>query len=416
MLSVAELVYWHFSKNYATGVGRKKIRLNQQITQSAAESIAGIRQIKIFSLEKSVLDEFVKDFKKLVALMVRFQVISGLPLVMGEMLMVIMVIGLILFYGYWLKSDVTALIPALSLFTVSMLRLFSTVSKLLSDRMSVASYWPSLRLVRELSSRTDAVEEVADGQKIISLKNSIRFDHVVFQFDGAAMLFENLCLEIPKNRITAIVGLSGAGKSTLCDLITKFFIPTNGKIIVDGIDLNELDVKSWRRRIGYVSQDTFLFNGTITENIAMGMPGHATKERVIWASEIAGVNEFIESLPQGYQTPVGHGGVTISGGQRQRIAIARALIRDPDLIIFDEATSSLDSKNERQLLESIKKIVREKAILFITHRLASLWVADFIYFLDNGKIIESGTYNSLIEAKGALWKLLQMFKHQNTSN
>jgi len=412
----SHLILGRFAQTYAIGVGQKKIQLNQQITQSATESIAGIRQVKIFSLEKNVLVEFVQRFKQLVNLMVRFRVISALPIILGEILMVILVLGLILFYGYWAKSDVVAHIPVLSLFTVSALRLFPAVSKLLAQRMSISSYWPSLILVHDLCNEINSTERVDEGKKIRKLTHSIAFEHVNFEFNNEVRLFKNLCLEIPKSRITAVVGLSGAGKSTLCDLITKFYVPTNGKIILDGINLADIRVQSWRRRIGYVSQDTFLFNTSIAENIAIGLPEGADHNRVVWAADRAGVSEFIETLPEGYQTPVGHGGVTLSGGERQRIAIARALIRDPDLIIFDEATSSLDSKIERQILKSIKNISKNKAVLFITHRLSSLWIADFIYFLENGQIIESGSYQSLMESKGTLWKLLQMSEHEDTSN
>jgi len=410
---LALVLMWRLTREYSMDVGRRKITLNQQITQIAAESIAGVRQLKIFSLESRVGKEFADHLSRLVKIIVGFSVVRTLPLVIGELLIVVITVGIFLLYKYGFNADLVSIIPVLGLFMVCAVRFFTNISRFLSQRMSIASYWPSLRLVSDLCEKTDSAKIEDKGKVIRKLSKGITFDHVDFIFESNVQLFNRLYLEIPKGRITAVVGLSGAGKSTLCDLITHFYVPTDGKIWVDGIDLNELSVQSWRQRIGYVSQDTFLFNTTIAENIAIGLPEGADDKRVFLAAEKAGVNEFIKMLPEGYQTPVGHGGVSLSGGQRQRIAIARALTRDPDLIIFDEATSSLDSKIERQLLESIKNISANKAVLFITHRLSSLWIADYIYFLENGRIVESGTYHSLVETKGAFWKLLQLSENEN---
>jgi len=356
------IAFWKITQRYATDVGRRKMALNQKITQIATDAIAGIRQIKIFSLEQHVGEEFRKKLDRLVRVIVGFRVVNGMPLVLGEMTIIVIVVGILLFYRYALNADLKAVIPVLGLFMVSSVRFFMNVSRFISQRMSIASYWPSLRLVRQLS-RSGQEEEGEQGEIVFQgLQDRVSFCHVSFRFENGFELFDDISLEIPKGKTTAVVGLSGAGKSTICDLLSRFFKPTQGQILVDDERLEDLRVRSWRRKIGYVSQETFLFDATIKENIAMGIPEGATDEQVYAVGRMAGVDEFISRLPDGYDTPIGVD-VNLSGGQRQRIAIARALIRDPDLIILDEATSSLDARMERRLLETIKKIAGNKAVL-----------------------------------------------------
>ncbi|MBW1680341.1 MAG: ABC transporter ATP-binding protein [Deltaproteobacteria bacterium] len=401
------IAFWRITQRYATDVGRRKIALNQEITQIAAEAIAGIRQLKIFSLERRVGQEFRRKLGRLVRVIVGFRVVSGMPLILGELTIVIIVVGILLFYRYELDVDLKTVIPVLGLFMVSSVRFFMSVSRLISQRMSIVSYWPSLKLVRQLSRRAPDREPEQGGREFQGLRARVSFSHVSFKFENGFQLFDDLSLNIPKGKITAVVGLSGAGKSTICDLLSRFFIPTQGQILVDDERLEDLSVRSWRRKIGYVSQETFLFDTTIKENIAIGVPEGATDEQVYAVGRMAGVDEFVSRLPHGYDTPIGVD-VNLSGGQRQRIAIARALVRDPDLIILDEATSSLDARMERRLLETIKKIAGNKAVLFITHRLSSLWIADYIYYLEKGQVVEQGSYEDLMAEKGSFWRLQQL--------
>lgn len=405
------LLLWNVTHRYSLDVGRRKIELNQAISQIASESIAGIRQLKIFSLENLVLKEFSDALQRLVRTIVGFKVVTSLPLVLGEVIIVIIFVGLLLLYRYWMKGDVTALIPVLGLFIVGAVRLSTCVSELLSMRMSLLSFWPSLSLVRGLASDQSTWEKDMGTAPAIRPEVCISLKNVNYVFEGGATLFRDLSLEIPKGKITSVVGPSGSGKSTLCDLITRLESPTSGKILVDGIDLSSFRIRSWREHVGYVSQECFLFNSTVRENISSGRLG-CSDEEIFQASKLAGAAEFINALPAGYETVVGEGGIALSGGQRQKIAIARVFVRNPGIIIFDEATSALDNESEHGVLDSLRKIARDKTILFITHRLSSLNVADLIYVLDHGKVSEAGSYEQLITMHGVFWHLVNLSQNE----
>ncbi|MBP3836580.1 MAG: ATP-binding cassette domain-containing protein, partial [Pyramidobacter sp.] len=204
----------------------------------------------------------------------------------------------------------------------------------------------------------------------------------------------------------AIVGATGAGKSTLVDLVQRFYDPQQGNVTIDGYDVKTVDLKSLRTQIGIVPQDPILMKGTIAFNISYGY--HAAPEEIRHAAQIAGISDFIESLPNGYETEVGIRGVTVSGGQRQRIAIARAIVRNPRIIILDEATSSLDAAVEHQIQEAMDKAMEGRTSFIIAHRLSTIMNADRILYLENGHIVEEGTHQELLERKGAYQKLFSL--------
>jgi subfamily B ATP-binding cassette protein MsbA len=203
--------------------------------------------------------------------------------------------------------------------------------------------------------------------------------------------------------MTALVGGSGAGKSTLADLIPRFYDPTQGKVLIDGIDLREFEINSLRRRLAVVSQDTFIFNTSVRNNIAYAM--EQADEAAIWeAARRANALEFILELPDGFETKLGERGVRLSGGQRQRIAIARALLRDPDILILDEATSALDSVSERLIQKSLEELSVGRTVIAIAHRLSTIVRADKVVVLEAGRIVEQGGYQELLQQRGKLWK------------
>jgi len=316
-------------------------------------------------------------------------------------------VGFLLLYQYVVKADASTLIPIMGLFVVSSLRLFSSLSQIVAQRMAIISYLPSLDVVHKLSSDVQREENGTEGAAISSVEKEIKFQEVDYEFENGSKLLDKISMEFPVGRITAVVGASGVGKSTICDLVTLLFQPTKGAILVDGRNLSLLKGSVWRKNIGYVSQEPFLFNASIRENIMVGLPS-ANEKEMMQAAELSYSNEFIEQLPQKYDTFVGESGISLSGGQRQRLAIARALIRDPDMLIIDEATSSLDAKSERHVLDALKFLAARKSIIFITHRLSSLWVADFIYFMDKGRIVEAGTFDELNANEGPFSRFLKL--------
>lgn len=405
--AVMLFIVWRVTHNYSLAVGKKKIKLNQQISGVAAESIAGIRQVKTFSIENRVIKEFSDRLDRLVNLLVRFTVINMLPKVFGETIIFTLIIGALLFYQYVMGLSIVSIIPIMGLFMISAQKLFSSLTNLLSQRMSIISYMPSFKLVNELINDKAVLEDRSNGRAIKPFGGTIRFHNVSFSYTGEKALFDSLNLEISKGNITAVAGPSGSGKSTICDLLIRFYKPTDGEIVIDNINLQEFDIKAWRSLIGYVSQDSFLFNTTVGENILIGKPDASIKE-IIWAAQLANAHEFIEALPEKYDTILGDSGVALSGGQRQRIAIARAIIRNPELLILDEATSALDLRSEQCIYDSLKELSKTRAVLLISHRLSSLRFASQIYVLENGTIVESGQYDKLIKEKGLFWELEQL--------
>jgi ATP-binding cassette, subfamily C, bacteriocin exporter len=235
---------------------------------------------------------------------------------------------------------------------------------------------------------------------------AIELRDVTFQYGCRGKVLDGLNLRFPAGRTVAILGESGSGKSTLLKLLLGFYAPTDGRVLVDGVDLRDLDLGSVRGRIGLVAQDPFIFNGSIRDNIAFGRPGAALDD-VVAAARAAGLEEFITGLPDRYESPIGERGANMSGGQRQRLAIARALLREPDVLIFDEATSHLDTATERAIQQSLRTALAGKTVILVAHRLSTIRDADYVYVLHQGRVVEEGVPRQLLAQSGwyaALWQ------------
>jgi ABC-type multidrug transport system fused ATPase/permease subunit len=239
------------------------------------------------------------------------------------------------------------------------------------------------------------------------LRNGLAFESVTFRYksDEPAVI-KNVSVTIDRGTMVAVVGPSGAGKTTLMALVSRLYDPQQGRILVDGVDLRDLDMRSWRRRLSVVTQDIFIFNDTVANNIRFGR-GDVSIERVRAAAELAAAAEFIDQLPQGYDTLLGDRGVRLSGGQQQRIAIARAIIADPDLLIFDEATSNLDTFTERAIQRAMEQMAQSRTLLVIAHRLSTIRRADKIIVLDDGRIVEEGSHRELLARRGTYWEMVE---------
>ena len=318
-----------------------------------------------------------------------------------------LLIGMLLFAFAFLIPNNKLQVASLLTFLFVLFRLIPIIRQLNGARAKLSNFQGSIHNVKQLL-RTDNKPYLLDGNVECSqLKRAIELRSVSFGYDADNLVLHDINLTIERGETVALVGASGAGKSTLADLIPRFYDPTQGEILIDGIALPTFTLSSLRHRIAVVSQDTFIFNTSVRNNIAYAIET-ADEAAILEAARFANALEFIKDLPEGFDTPLGDRGVRLSGGQRQRIAIARALLRDPDILILDEATSALDSVSERLIQESIEKLAVGRTVIAIAHRLSTIVRADKVVVLEQGRIVERGNYQELLDQRGELWKYHQM--------
>jgi ATP-binding cassette subfamily B protein len=276
----------------------------------------------------------------------------------------------------------------------SLTRVVPIIGLLLQGKTSIEAFIPAYEQLERLRQDAVALEEPRGGTVFRSLRDRLRFTNVSFSYPGRKPALKSVTLEVRKGQMTALLGDSGAGKTTVVDLMLGLYKQSAGNILLDGKELAEYDRNSYRQKVGYVPQEPQLFNTTVRENMLWSTP--EASENDIWlACHMANAEEFVRELPDGLETILGDRGVRLSGGQRQRLALARAIIRKPDLIILDEATSSLDTESEKLIQKSIENLPGEITIVIIAHRLSTILNADYVYILEKGKIIEEGTYSQL---------------------
>ncbi len=369
------------------------------------EALTGVRTVKSMSVEKSVRWQWEERLNKEIRISFRGQMMS---LQLGALSSVIGTLG---------STAITWLGASLVIsgeFTIGQLFAFSMISgNVTGPFLRLAGLWTQLQEITIAVERLcDVIEAKPEENPELSYRDistfqgRVKFENITFKYspDADRNILENINFEIAPNQTIAVVGRSGSGKSTLAKLILGLYVPTSGKILVDGIDLKTVSLQSLRAQVGVVDQDTFLFSGTIKNNIALSRPGADISE-VELAAELAGAAEFIDKMPMRYETEIGEGGGMLSGGQRQRIAIARSLLNNPKLLIFDEATSSLDTESERTVQNNLEKIRHDRSTIIIAHRLSTVQNADRILVLDKGLLIEQGTHDELMSQRGHYYYL-----------
>jgi subfamily B ATP-binding cassette protein MsbA len=245
------------------------------------------------------------------------------------------------------------------------------------------------------------VRDMPGARRAAPFRGRIEFDHVFFHYDPNAPVLQDVTFRIEPGQVAALVGPTGAGKSTIASLLPRFYDPTDGVVRIDGQDIRVFQQKSVRRQISFVLQETLLFHGTIWNNIAYGKP-EATRAEIVRAAELANAHEFIERLPDGYNTILGERGATLSGGQRQRLAIARAIIRDTPILVLDEPSSGLDAASEKLVFDALDRLIEGKSSIIIAHRLSTIQRADIIFVVQNGRIVQRGSHDELM-ARGGLY-------------
>jgi len=382
-------------------------KANKTFTSSALTFVNGIRTVHAASTQAIETERYYKATEEIYTSQMAVVKLSELvqPIIegAGATLLVGMVVvsyGLLIATGQLTAAELLTFLFVL----IRATPLFSALNATLVGFMATQG---SLSAVTDLLRRDDKPYMTDGSRRFTGLKHAIDFESVNFSYASGRPILQDITLSVQQGKTTALVGASGAGKTTLADLIPRFYDPSEGKILVDGLPVKSLSIDSFRQKMAIVSQDTFIFNTTVRENIVYGIE-HASEAQVYEAAQMSNAMEFIQALPKGFDTVLGDRGVRLSGGQRQRIAIARALLRNPDILILDEATSALDSVTERLIQESLERLSAGRTVIAIAHRLSTIMNADKIVVLEQGRIVEQGNYQTLLASKGALWKYHKM--------
>jgi ABC-type multidrug transport system fused ATPase/permease subunit len=377
---------------------RERGRINAEVTGRLNEALGGIRIVKTYTAEKREELVFARGVHRLFRNVARS--ITGVSAVTALTTVIVGIIGIIIILmggqailaGTMTLGDLVLYIIFTGLVAAPMVQIASIGTQL-------TEAFAGLDRIREVMRMMTEDEEDDRRDAVDDIRGAVTFDDVWFEYRPGLAVLEGVSFQAPAGSTTALVGPSGSGKSTLISLVMAFNRPRSGRILVDGRDLAALRLRDFRRHLGVVLQENFLFDGTVFDNIRYGRP-HASREEVRRAARVAHADEFVDSFPEGFDTVIGERGIRLSGGQRQRLAIARAILADPRILILDEATSSLDSESEAKIQDALRALRRGRTTFVIAHRLSTIRSADQILVLEAGRIVERGTHEQLYALGG----------------
>lgn len=371
------------------------------------ETLKSTKVIKIFSAEKIMDNRFMQSMQKWINSSINLGRKKELASPMSEFLGSVTFL-IIAWYGGKQIIVEQSISPAdFLVFLGIFFQILPPVKSLSQSISNVQKGEASLERVLEILDADVKIDEIANPVSISTLNSSIEFNNIGFFYDKDHTILKNFSLSIPKGKTVALVGQSGSGKTTIANLLARFYDVSEGEILIDGTNIKNLKLQEYRKLLGMVTQESVLFNDSVYNNILMGKPD-ATKEEVIAAAKIANADAFITRLPEGYDSNIGDDGGKLSGGQKQRVSIARAVLKNPPIMILDEATSALDTESERFVQDALEKMMENRTSLVIAHRLSTIQKADWIVVMEKGDIVEQGTHHDLIAKKGMYNKLVEL--------
>lgn len=395
--------------------GRRIRKISKQAQKRIAavldvmqETYNAIRVVKAFGMEEFESSRFRTVNEKANKSYLRRQAVKKIISPLMEFLGVMAAVLVLMAGAHLIIREQILTGTKFFIFLFAASRLYRPIKELSKIHLEIQSGLAGAERVFEILDTRQNLTEKPDAPDLPPVKDKISFDHVSFHYENSSYhALENITVDIRRGSVVALVGRSGAGKTTFANLLCRFYDPTDGAITVDGKDIRDVSLQSLRDRIAIVTQETILFNDTIRNNIAYGRKDIPI-ESIIDAAEKSYADEFIRNLPEGYDTPIGQHGGRLSGGQRQRIAIARAILKNPDILVFDEATSSLDSEAEHKIQQAMQNLIKGRTTLIIAHRLSTVKMADDILVLDGGKLIEQGPPEELLKQNGEYAKLCHL--------
>ena len=377
-------------------------------TSQMEETIGGLRVVKAFVAEKKMSARFRRCCDELRNAVMRVTMRQALAHPMSEFLGTCIIVIVLWFGGTLILSENSPISAAAFIYYLTMLySIINPVKELSKASYSIPRGLASMERVDAILQAANPITDGEKGVELADMKEGIEFRNVTFSYDGERNVLKGIDLKIEKGKTVALVGQSGSGKSTMVDLIPRYYDVLQGEVTIDGVNVKDMKVKSLRSLIGNVNQEAILFNDTIFNNIAFGVEG-ATMEQVIAAARIANAHDFIMETENGYDTCVGDRGCRLSGGQRQRISIARAILKNPPILILDEATSALDTESERLVQEALERLMKTRTTIAIAHRLSTIKNADEICVMRDGEIVERGKHDELIGLNGVYKRLNDM--------
>ena len=382
---------------------RERSKINAEVTGRLAESLGGVRVIKGYHAEEREEAVFASGVRRLLDNVMRTLTATSVMSLSASLLLG--VVGAVIMYvGARQIMAGTLTIGGFFTYTLFLGFLVAPIMQMVAIGTQLTEALAGLERTREILRERPEDQDPKRTAMLKDVYGNIDFSHVSFSYDGSRTVLNNISFHAEPGTVTALVGSSGSGKSTIIGLISAFHTPSEGKVLVDGVDLSTVRLDSYRTRLGVVLQESFLFDGTIRENVAFSRP-ESSEEEIMRACRIARVDEFAESFPDKYDTVVGERGVKLSGGQRQRISIARAILAEPRILILDEATSSLDSESEAMIQHGLSYLMQGRTTFVIAHRLSTIRRADQILVVEQGQIVERGTHEQLYATQGRYYDL-----------